>query len=253
VTGDPNPEQITHLYGTPLLLLAGGILILRGLWLTYRRQGQEAWWRFVLFGVAASLLPASLTKETVHMLRLSPLLVFFLVLTIPALDFLVGQRRRFTHQILGGLAFLLLLQAAIFQWQYHSRADSKKRLRQFDNGYPERIFAAALALPSRPIYLADAPWIPGYIQAYWNATVRQVPISTFVRLPADEPVPTDGLVISTEENCLRCVVLETWEYYSLYQAKGAPIPREPLPREAFRASIKVLFAPAVLRTEQQAN
>lgn len=252
VTGDPNREQITHLYGTPLLSLAAGILIVLGLWLIFRHHREETWWRFLLFCLAASILPASLTDETVHMLRLAPFLVFLLVLTIPALDFLLSERRS-ARPIVGGLVFVLFLQAAFFQWQFYTRAHSKKRLRQFDNGYPEQIFARALAQPARPIYLADAPWIPGYIQAYWNATLRHVPISTFVRLPPDEPVPADGIVIGTEENCLRCLVLATWEYYTLYQAKGAPPPREPLPKEAFRASIQILSAPKVLRTEQQAT
>ena len=203
VTGDPNREQITHLYGTPLFSAAAGILVVLGLWLIFRRHRSEPWWRFLIFCLAASLVPASLTREPVHMLRLSPFMVFLLVLTISALDFLLAERRRVYRQVLGALALLLFLQAAVFQWQFYSRANSKRRLRQFDNGYPEQIFARALAQPSRPIYLADAPWIPGYIQAYWNATLRQVPISTFVLLPPDEPVPTDGVVISTEENCLQ--------------------------------------------------
>lgn len=253
VTGDPNREQITHLYGAPLLSGAAGILIVLGLWLIFRRHPNKAWWRFLLFCLAASILPAALTKESVHMLRLAPFMVFLLVLTIPALDFLFAEGRRIHRQIAGALVIMLLLQAVIFQWQFYNRAHSKRRLRQFDNGYPEQIFARALAQPARPIYLADAPWIPGYIQAYWNATLRQVPISTFKLLPSDEPVPVDGIAISTEENCLRCLVLATWEYYTLYQAQGAPPPREPLPTEAFRASLKVLSAPDVLKTEQQAT
>ena len=253
VTGDPNREQITHLFGTPLLSAAAGVLIVLGLWLIFRRHRSEGWWRFLLFCLAASILPAALTKETVHMLRLVPFMIFLLVLTIPALDFLFAERRRIHRQIVAALAVMLLLQAVIFQWQFYNRAHSKRRLRQFDNGYPEQIFARALAQPARPIYLADAPWIPGYIQAYWNATLRRVPISTFVLLPPDEPVPVDGIAISTEENCLRCLVLATWEYYTLYQAQGAPPPREPLPKEALRASIKLLFAPDVLQTEQQAT
>ena len=253
ITGDPNREQITHLYGTPLLSLTAGILFVLGLWLIFRRHRKEAWWRFLLFCLAASILPASLTNETVHMLRLAPFLVFLLVSTIPALEFLLAERRRYFPQLHCALILLLFFQAAIFQWQFYSRAHSKKRLRQFDNGYPEQIFARALAQPSRPIYLADAPWIPGYIQAHWNATLRQLPISQFVRLPPDEPVPTDGMAISTEENCLRCVVVATWEYYTLYQARGAPPPREPLPNEAFRARIAGLSTPDVLHTEQQAT
>ena len=253
VTGDPNREQITHLYGTPLLPAAAGALIVLGLWLIFRQDRSQAWWRFLLACLLASIVPAALTKESAHMLRLAPLMVFLLVATIPALKFLFAERRRVPLQVGGALALVLLLQGVIFQWQFYDRAHSQRRLRQFDNGYPEQIFARALAQPARPIYLTDAPWIPGYIQAYWNATLRRVPISTFKLLAPDEPVPVDGIAISTEENCLRCLVLATWEYYTLYQAQGAPSPREPMPEEAFRAQIKALSAPAVLKTEQQAT
>ena len=66
VTGDPNREQITHLYGTPLLSVAAGILVVVGLWLIFRRHRSEVWWRFVLFCFAASLVPASLTGNRPH-------------------------------------------------------------------------------------------------------------------------------------------------------------------------------------------
>ena len=251
VTGDPNTEQITHLYGTPLLSAAAGILMVLGLLLTFRHLREDAWSRFLLFCLIASLLPASLTKEPVHMLRLASFMVMLVVLTIPALAFLFAERRRFQVQIVGALASLLLLQAVVFQWQFHARGHSKKRLRQFDHGYPEQIFARALAQPLRPIYLADAPWIPGYIQAYWNATLTQEPLSTFVLLLPDQPAPEGGVVISTEETCLRCHVLATWEYYTLYRATAALPPPEPLPKEAFRANVRVLSPPDVLRPEEQ--
>jgi 4-amino-4-deoxy-L-arabinose transferase-like glycosyltransferase len=252
INGDPNFEQITHVYGTPLLLAVTGILVVIGLWLIFRRLRREPWWRFIIYGLAASVVPASLTKEYVHMLRLAPLLVFLIVLTIPALEWLaVGERKH--RAALGALVVLMLLQAAIFQWQFHTSAHSARRLRQFDNGYPEKIFAAAVARPERPIYLADALAIPSYIQAYWNATVRRVPIANFVRLPPDEAAPEGALVITTEENCPRCLVLATSEFYTLYIAEGPPPKREPLLENDFRAALRVTSSPDVLRAGQQAS
>ncbi|MCM3904630.1 MAG: hypothetical protein ND866_23280 [Pyrinomonadaceae bacterium] len=252
ITGDPNPEQIAHIYGTPLLLGATGILVVIGLWLVLNRHRHEAWWRFVIYCLVVSVVPASLTKEYVHMLRLAPLLVFLIVLTIPALEWLTagGPKHR---AALAVLAALMVLQAAIFQWQFHTSARSPKRLRQFDNGYPEKIFAPAVAMSGRPIYLADALAIPGYIQAYWNATLRQVPIPNFARLAPDEPAPEGALVITTEENCPRCLVLATSEFYTLYIANDPPPKREPLSEGACRAAIRVTSSPNVLRAGKQAS
>jgi hypothetical protein len=216
------------------------------------RYRRDAWWRFLLYGLAVSIVPASLTKEYVHMLRLTPLLVFVIVLTIPAFEWLMeGARMR--RPALAVLVVLMVLQAAIFQWQFHSTAHSAKRQRQFDNGYPEKIFAPAVAMSSRPIYLADALAIPGYIQAYWNAVLRKVPASNFVRLPPDEPATDGALVISTEENCPRCVVLATSEFYTLYRADGPAPVRLPLPEQGYRAAISVPSPPAALQSRQSAT
>jgi 4-amino-4-deoxy-L-arabinose transferase-like glycosyltransferase len=252
VTGDPNPEQITHIDGTPLLLMAGGIFSVIGVIAVLRRHCRDPWWRFVIYGLIVAIVPASLTSESVHMLRLTPLMVFLFVLAIPGLELLHvegGKRPLF----LGVLASSIVIQGLLFQWQFHTSAQSRKRLRQFDHGYPREIFVRALAMPSRPIYLADALWIPGYIQAYWNAVLSQVAIGQFVRLRPDEAAPEGAVVISTEENCPRCVVLATSEFYTLYRAEGAPLEHEPLSKEGFRARITLLATPAVLRPRRQAG
>jgi hypothetical protein len=174
------------------------------------------------------------------------------VLTIPALEWLAAGGRKH-RAALAALVVLMVLQSVIFQWQFHTSAHSARRLRQFDNGYPEKIFAAAVARPERPIYLADALAIPSYIQAYWNATVRRVPIADFVRLPPDESAPEGALVITTEENCPRCLILATSEFYTLYIAKGPPPKREPLLEKDFRAALRVTSSPEVLRAGQPAS
>jgi hypothetical protein len=251
VTGDPNPEQITHIDGTPLLLLAGGLLAVIGLVLVVRRSWRDPWWRYVIYGLIVAIVPASLTNESVHMLRLAPLMVFLFVLAIPALESL--QREGGKGQLaLGAVIALIVIQGLVFQWQFHTSVHSKKRLRQFDHGYPG-IFARALAMPDRPIYLADAPWIPGYIQAYWNAVFRQVSVSQFIRLGPDEAAPEGAVVISTEENCPRCVVLATSEFYTLYRAEGPPISHGPLPKDGFRANLSLLNFRTTLQRGERAT
>jgi hypothetical protein len=252
VTGDPNPEQITHIQGTPLLPVAAGILAVMGLVAILRRRGRDPWWRFVIYGLIVAIVPASLTNEAVHMLRLAPLMVFLFVLAIPGLETLQvegGKRRLF----LSVVVVSIVIQGLIFQWQFYATAHSRKRLRQFDHGYPSQIFARAIAMPNRPIYIADALWIPGYIQAYWNAALRHVPINRFVRLAPDEAAPEGAVVISTEENCPRCAVLATSEFYALYLAQGLSIEHEPLSKEGFRAGITLLSPSAILPRGQQAS
>jgi hypothetical protein len=252
VSGDPNLEQIAHIYGTPLLPVAAGILAVTGLVVIFRYRGRDPWWRFVIYGLIVAIVPASLTNESVHMLRLAPLMVFLFVLAIPGFETLQvegGKRRFFLSLVLVSIVF----QGLIFQWQFYATVHSKKRLRQFDHGYPNQIFARAIAMPNRPIYIADALWIPGYIQAYWNAALRHVPINQFVRLAPDEAAPEGAVVISTEENCPRCAVLATSEFYTLYLAQGLSIEHEPLSKGGFRAGITLLSPPAILPTGQQAS
>jgi 4-amino-4-deoxy-L-arabinose transferase-like glycosyltransferase len=251
VTGDPNPEQIAHIEGTALLTAATGFLIVIGIWLILDRHRDDPWFRFFVYGLVVSVIPASLTKDYVHMLRLAPFMVFLLVLTIPAIEWLwTGPPKR--QRILVLLVGLMVIQGALFQWQFHAAAHSPKRLRQFDNGYPQ-ILARAVSLPNRPIYLADAPTIPSYIQAYWYATLIGVPLLNFVRLAPDASAPEGALVITTEEDRPRCQIVSTSEFYTLYIAKCPLVQRDPLPPDGFRATITMTSSPSVLHANQKVS
>jgi 4-amino-4-deoxy-L-arabinose transferase-like glycosyltransferase len=250
INGDPNPEQIAHIYGTPLLPAATGILTLAGLYLILKFHRHQPLWRFLIYCVAVSVVPASLTKEYVHMLRLAPLLIFLTVLTIPALEWVFADWRKHRAALVF-IVVLTVLQGAIFQWQFHVTAGSQTRLRQFDSRYPDTIFGRAVARPERPIYLADALAIPGYIQAYWNATLRGVPLSNFSRLAPEALAPPGSLVISTEERCLRCEIIATSYFYKLYVVTGQAPERTPLPGADFRARLSVVSAPSVVRAGEQ--
>jgi 4-amino-4-deoxy-L-arabinose transferase-like glycosyltransferase len=245
VSGDPNVEQIAHIHGQPLLLGVTGALALVGVFLIARNYRQDRWWWLVIYCLLVSVVPASLTKEYVHMLRLAPVPVFVLVLTIPAIKWLATIARR-TNLTLLLTALLICLQGTLFVWKFHASANSKTRLRQFDNSYPEKIFAPALAMQQRPIYIADALAIPGYIQAYWYATLKGIDLSNFNRLPPDTSAPVGSLVISTEENCPRCQVIASSEFYTLYLQKDPAVERAALPDSAFRARLNLNDPPEVL-------
>jgi 4-amino-4-deoxy-L-arabinose transferase-like glycosyltransferase len=247
VSGDPNIYQVAHVPGTPAMLAATLLLVVIGLWLVLRHQRDSAWWRFILYGLVTSIVPASLTADYFHMLRLSALPVFLLVLAVPAFAWLwdFGKRRREAWLALMLLVLLTLLQGAFFQWQYHNGTYSPWRRHLFDADYPQKIFDNAVANGARPIYLADAMSTP-YIQAYWYATLKNVPLSDFVRLAPEESPPQGALVISTEESCSHSHVLAQVEPYTLYVADQQSRPRAPLPDSAMRAEIGVPGPPATV-------
>jgi 4-amino-4-deoxy-L-arabinose transferase-like glycosyltransferase len=247
VNGDPNIYQVAHTPGTPAMLAATMLLAVIGAWLVVRRHLKNAWWRYILYSLVASIVPASLTADYFHMLRLSALPVLLIVLTVPALAWLFelsGHRREAQVSLLV-LMVLTLIQGSLFQWQYHTAANSPWRRHLFDADYPQQIFDKAVANGSRPIYLADAMTTP-YIQAYWYATLKGFPLSQLVRLEPEESPPASALVISTEDSCAQGQILSQVDPYTLYIADAHTRPRLPLPDRAFRTEISVAEMPATV-------
>jgi 4-amino-4-deoxy-L-arabinose transferase-like glycosyltransferase len=248
VTGDPNEFQMAHVHGTEFMLAATCALALIGAFSAWRK-GPDLWWAFICYGLIVSIIPASLTAETFHMLHLSPVPVFLLVLTVPAVDWLVQTNSR--RRVLIAFAILTLFQGALFQWRYAAAAQSAWRLHVFDADYPTAIFDPALANHRRPIYLSDAPGIPGYIQAYWYATLRGVPLADFVHLPLEQSPSIDTLVITTKNVCANCNIIGETPPYTLYVVSGTATKRGPLPENGFRAAVSVTNPPATLSTGER--
>ena len=138
-----------------------------------------------------------------------------------------------------------------FNGSITASAASPWRRHLFDADYPQKIFDNAVANGARPIYLADAMTTP-YIQAYWYATLKGIPLSEFVRLEPEESPPANALVISTEEGCSHPHVLARTDPYRLYIADAHPRARGPLPDGAFRAEISVPGIPATVPAREAA-
>lgn len=247
-TGDPNTEQVVHIFGTGHLLLVTAMLAAFGGWLVLRHHRAEAWWRFIIYGLVVSAIPAALTNDYFHMLRLIAVPIFILVLTIPTTAWLIEKAHTQKVWRVGSLALLILtlLQASIFQWQFYQSSSSPRRLHLFDAAYPQAIFAPALARSSRPIYLADHLAIPGYIQAYWYATLQHIDPAQLTLLPAAVSPPTGAVVISTEARCAGCQIIAQSEPYTLYIANATSRRHAPLPQSGFRAEIDLLSPPTKL-------
>jgi hypothetical protein len=164
--------------------------------------------------------------------------VFLSLLTVPALEWLLAPDERkqesyggtqeaslhgFSHSIrLGILVFLLALTTIeAIRFQIVFRREGPKRGIFFDAPYKE-VYDAAVAQPSRPIYLIDGTYGPASMDAYWYATVDGKLKSEFVYLgdAAKHPSPpSGGVVITSDGKCQNCQILKRGGVYLLYRAK----------------------------------
>jgi 4-amino-4-deoxy-L-arabinose transferase-like glycosyltransferase len=214
VTGDPEPRH--HLATMGSLLIATTALAYGGVVLFFtQRLWRNPWWRFVVYGLLVSPIPTALTIDRFHTLRLIALPIFLLLLTAPTLAWLL-ERSTARRAVLAAAVFGGLLQAGIFQWQFHAAAG--QRWHSFDTFYPE-VFAAAIARPQRPIYLMDAHGAPGYIHAYWYGLFHGLKKSDFVRIPKEGHPPAGALVISCELPCQECDLILERASFRAYVAR----------------------------------
>ena len=213
--GDPEPRH--HLPGMGSMLVGTTILALIGLLVIVLRHRREAWWRFVLYGLAVSPIPASLTLDHFHSLRLIALPVFMLVLMVPAIEFFLNPNGRWEKPCqvsLAALVFAIILQGAVFQWSFHT---SMPRVDAFDSYYPE-ILTSALNQTQRPIYLLNKT-PAAYVYAFWYATLRDVNLDHFHSIPHDEPPPPGAVVISHQLPCTNCELIFERGLFQVYRQR----------------------------------
>jgi 4-amino-4-deoxy-L-arabinose transferase-like glycosyltransferase len=254
VTESSKTNELVHVPGPPAMLTITAVLAGLSLVLLYKQRQIDAWWRFVLYGLLVSLVPASLTTDDFHLLRLAPLVVFLLVLTIPGLRWLTQPQARWRRAALIATVFLICAQGLFFQWRYHASVTSPRRLHTFDADYPAKILPSALnQAGSEPVYLADNPARPAYVQGFWYATLWHIPLTKFVSLGFDQSAPEGAVVITTEERCPRCRVLAYSEPYTTYVAVGPPRGLTRLPDDGMRAELNVSDPPTQLRAGQPAT
>jgi 4-amino-4-deoxy-L-arabinose transferase-like glycosyltransferase len=244
-----NEYNVAGIDGMPLVLATTFVLALGGVLLAIRAARREAWWRFVLYGFAASIVPASLTNEHVHTLRLAPVVVFILVLTIPSFAWLLEKEipPRVRRVLLVAVVLATIVQGGLFRVRYDAAVADPKRRHIFDSEYASRILPAALSLDPRPIELNDEPGIPGYIQAYWYATLQGVPLSNFEQLGVGASPAAGSVVITTRDVCPHCRVVAEEPPYVVYIAGEEDRARTPLPEGAFRAEVTLDDAPLSMR------
>ncbi len=234
-------SEIVHVPGPPAMLTVTFVLIGISIALLIRRREFDAWWRFIVYGLLVSVIPASLTVDRFHMLRLALVPVFLLVLCIPSLFWLDNKHNR---QVLVFAMGAILLQGALIQYRYHRSVHSESRRHTFDADYSRKIFASALdRAGTRPIYLADNPAVPGYIQALWYGVISEVPAERIIHLGFEDSPPTNAVVITTEPGCFNCQVIAQSEPYITYVTIADQPVTAQLPESAMRAELTISDAP----------
>ena len=222
--GDGNPRHhASETLGS--FLIAAFALVLIGLVVIIVRHWREPWWRFVIFGAAAAIVPGALTADQFHSLRLVAYPVFLLVLTIPALHFLLERRSEVDSdnaRSLSTLARQLILSALlagmaaqVIYFQSVYRREGPQRGWVFDAAYKD-VYDAAVAQPNRPIYLSDVQE-PAYVHALWYATIEGRKREEFIHLNEDVDAPAGAIVIASSPTCTNCVVIKKSGDYIAYR------------------------------------
>jgi len=236
VTGESNIRD--HVEGTGSLLGASVVLAIAGAVIVLHSYRRNPWWRFVLYALLISPVPASLTVNPFPQLRLIAFPVFFLLLMVLALEWLTKSDASWAK--VGVLATAIVLiewQGLWFQRLYHEKAPGLWYV--FDARFPRKVMAVALNSERRPIYLLDEPGKAGYIHALWYGVLAHLGPATFVRSPWGVRPPPGSTVLSTEETCRECRLIARALHYIVYSVP--PYVAETNPRKEplteFRAAI----------------
>lgn len=213
---DGDAKLLHHVPGMGSLLAGTFVLAAVGLAVVIHHHRRDAWWRFVVYGLVVSVVPASLTKDDLHTLRLIPFPIFLLLLTAAALAWLLARDAGWLRRAAGvALLLLTLVQAAVFQRQFYGKGME----RVFDLGY-QQVFDAAWAAPNRPLCVVAGGRYFGYVQAYWLATLRGWDTSQLKRITAGDLPPAGAAVISEGFNykCAKCPIISDVGNYLAYVA-----------------------------------
>jgi hypothetical protein len=170
--GDANPRH--HILGPPGLLVPFVVAAVAGLVIVLVRRRGESWWQFVIATTLAAPIPAAITYDRHHSLRLVALPVLMAVLAIPAAEEAIRatSRRGRTAAIAvaGVLGVVLVVQFALFLDTYHDDGPGLPRRQAFEADVVPML-ASVLSVPGGHIYL-DYDDRRAQAQARWFAATR---------------------------------------------------------------------------------
>ena len=215
VVGDSNSRH--HVGGGGSILAGIALLAVLGFVVAVARRRHDPWWRFALYALAVSVVPASLTVDRFHTLRLVPFGVLLLLFAGLGIATLVETRPRRATLIAGGLVSILVAgQALYFQERYRTLDDERRDA--FEAAYPDVLRAAARR---GPVYVRSEDETSAH--ALWYGALQRLspPVR---RLPPGAPVPPGGVLVGELDPCRGCILVDRREPFSAYQARTSPSP-----------------------------
>jgi hypothetical protein len=212
VAGDRDPYA--HTPGTSALLAASVLLSLAGLWLIATRLRSDPFWRYAVAALVVSPLPAALTIDRSHALRLAPLAVMLVVVAIPALDALARSHR--TRPLAAVLAVATAIQFAFFVDTF--RTEGPLRTGRFEAGIPALLEQAWA--DGGTVYVDHDDLEPLGL-ARWYALENGVDQSRVVRLPDGGVPPAQAIAFGRTQECdYTCTRLEESGDYWIARVEG---------------------------------
>lgn len=218
VSGDVKPY--VHTPGSGALLGVSLALAASGLALVVLRLRSDPFWRYAVTALAVSPVPAALTIDRFHAVRLAPFAVMLVVIAIPAIDALrdAAIRSHAARLLAGALIALAALQFAFFVDNY--RAEGPRRTGRFEAGIPvllERAWANGGSVH------VDYDDLEPLGLARWYALVSDIDEARVVRLP-DGGIPPIGTIAfgRTQECDYVCERLEESGDYWIARVVGPP-------------------------------
>jgi 4-amino-4-deoxy-L-arabinose transferase-like glycosyltransferase len=206
VSGDRKPY--VDVWGAPQLLAVVALLAAVGVVEICRRRG-DRFWLYVIAAYLLSAVPASLTIDRHHALRLAAMPLCVAVLAIPGLEVVARLRRPLMLVAAAVLAAGALAEWGLFVHQYSKSGPNRTGV--FEAGVPALVQRGLAG--GRTIYV-DYDDSYALTMAQWYAVSHGLPASRVARLP-DGGIPPAGSTVfgrlqSCDYNCVRFADADTF-------------------------------------------
>jgi hypothetical protein len=194
VSGDRKPY--VDVWGAPQLLAVVALLAAVGIVEIVRVHRRERFWWYVLAAYLLSPIPAALTVDRHHALRLSAMPLCIVVLAVPGIAAVARQRRAILHVVAAVLAAATLVEWIFFVARYSQHGPD--RTEAFEAGVPTLVDRALQF--GRTVYV-DHDDAYALTMGRWYAVSGGLPATHVVRLADGAAPPAGSLVLGRTQQC----------------------------------------------------
>ena len=196
VSGDVKPYA--HTPGTGALLGASLVLSAAGLAIALARYMRDPFWRYAVAALGVSVVPAAMTVDRFHAIRLAPFAVMLAVIAIPAVAALrsAAAHSHAARWLAAALVIAASLQFVLFVDHYATQGPL--RTGRFEAGIPELLHVAWANGGS--VYIDYDDREPQAL-ARWYALAQGIDQARVVRLPDGGIPPVGAIAFGREQLC----------------------------------------------------